>query len=204
MNSVDFAKLASTYLKMPAQAAASAAEELYGKGIISYPRTETQIFDDSIDLQALVSLHAGHPLWGVVVQGMICPGGKFERPRKGEKHDNAHPPSGWCDSSAAGSLANRAYLLFSPPPFITVHPLKCITQQDVPDVQWKVYELITRHFLACCHLDARGSSTTLTVEMGGETFTASGTVVHELNFMDVYIYQVRSVVARFQRRVRVM
>lgn len=95
---------------------------------------------------------------------MIAPGGKFERPRNGEKHDHAHPP---------------------------IHPLKCIARNDVTDVQWKVYELITRHFLACCHRDAHGSSTTMTVEMGGETFTASGTVVHELNFMEVYTYQVR-------------
>jgi DNA topoisomerase-3 len=92
MNSVDFAKLASTYLKLPSQVAATAAEELYAKGIVSYPRTETQIFDESIDLQALVTIHTGHSMWGAVAQGMVCPGGKFERPRPGEKHDGAHPP----------------------------------------------------------------------------------------------------------------
>jgi DNA topoisomerase III len=169
MNSVDFVKLASIYLRLESHAAAHIAEELYSKGIISYPRTETQIFDESIDLPALVSLHAAHPMWGAVVQDMLRdPGGKFELPRRGEKHDHAHPP---------------------------IHPLKCLLRGD-PDLgsenHWKVYELIVRHFLGCCHRDARGSSTSVTVAMGRETFTATGTVVHELNFMDVYVYQVRT------------
>lgn len=95
MNSVDFAKLASTYLKLPSQVAATAAEELYAKGIVSYPRTETQVFDESIDLPALVAAHAGHSVWGGIARDMVCPGGKFEKPRAGEKHDGAHPPSAW-------------------------------------------------------------------------------------------------------------
>lgn len=190
MNSVDFAKLASTYLKLPSQVAATAAEELYAKGIVSYPRTETQVFDESIDLPALVAAHAGHSVWGGIARDMVCPGGKFEKPRAGEKHDGAHPPSAWSVEcglppvSAVSALPRSASRA-------AVHPLRSIERRDVSDVQWRVYELITRHFLACCHRDARGSTTTLTVAMAGETFTASGTVVHELNFMEVYTYQVR-------------
>jgi DNA topoisomerase-3 len=38
----------------------------------------------------------------------------------------------------------------------------------------KVYEYITRRFLACCSKDAEGWQTTIDVEYGGEEFHATG------------------------------
>ena len=43
MNSVDFAMMASRYLRMSSTRAAEIAEKLYQRGYISYPRTETQV-----------------------------------------------------------------------------------------------------------------------------------------------------------------
>jgi DNA topoisomerase IA len=65
------------------------AEVLYQKGFISYPRTETrtslwiygndylsadsswiaEIFDETMDLPALVSQHTNHPDWGNFAKG---------------------------------------------------------------------------------------------------------------------------------------
>lgn len=50
-------------------------------------------------------------------------------PRNGNKNDNAHPP---------------------------IHPVKSATREDMTPDQWKVYDLICRHFLACCSKDAEG------------------------------------------------
>ncbi|RYG51744.1 hypothetical protein EON66_10445 [archaeon] len=51
---------------------------------------------------------------------------------------------------------------------------------------WRVYDFITRHFLACCSKNAVGRTTSVTADMGGERFHASGLVVLERNFLDVY------------------
>jgi hypothetical protein len=49
-----------------------------------------------------------------------------------------------------------------------------------------VYELITRHFLACCSKDAVGQRTTATADIAGETFTAKGLMITERNYLDIY------------------
>jgi DNA topoisomerase-3 len=40
----------------------------------------------------------------------------------------------------------------------------------------RVYEFITRRFLACCSKDAEGSMTTVDVICGGEAFYATGQI----------------------------
>jgi len=71
-----------------------------------------------------------------------------------------------------------------------------------------VYDLIVRRFLACCSKNARGSETTVEIEIAGEHFSAkgesyiacstrssyssrnyhSGLIIRERNYLDVYIY----------------
>ena len=56
----------------------------------------------------------------------------------------------------------------------------------------RVYEFVCRRFLACCSEDALGESTTIDISWGAwpppERFSASGLVVKERNYLDVYIY----------------
>lgn len=81
------------------------------------------------------------------------------KPRAGKKTDNAHPP---------------------------IHPTK--KGDGLTGDEAKLYELITRHFLACCHKDAIGNETTVTININGEEFTTSGLIIHELNYLEVYVY----------------
>jgi DNA topoisomerase-3 len=41
----------------------------------------------------------------------------------------------------------------------------------------KLYELVVRHFLACCSQPAVGAETTVEIDIAGEQFNASGRVV---------------------------
>lgn len=52
----------------------------------------------------------------------------------------------------------------------------------------KVYELIVRHFLACLSRDAVGSETVVNAQIVDEEFTATGLIIHERNYLEVYIY----------------
>lgn len=51
-----------------------------------------------------------------------------------------------------------------------------------------MFEVVTRHFLACCSANAKGSETVMRVDVAGETFSTSGLVIAELNYLEVYKY----------------
>lgn len=86
--------------------------------------------------------------------------GKFNTPRRGKNNDKAHPP---------------------------IHPTK--DGSDLNGAEAKIYEFITRRFLACCSADAKGLETVVIARMATEDFRARGIVVQELNYLEVYIYE---------------
>jgi DNA topoisomerase-3 len=55
--------------------------------------------------------------------------------------------------------------------------------------QAKVYELVVRHFFACCSADAKGHQTQVRVSLAREEFSATGVCVLERNWYDVYKYE---------------
>ncbi|CAE7101189.1 unnamed protein product [Rhizoctonia solani] len=85
--------------------------------------------------------------------------GGFQRPRDGKKNDKAHPPIH--PTAHAGNLVGEAK---------------------------KVYEYVTRRFLACCSKDAEGFQTTVDVVVNDEEFYATGLIVLERNYLEVYKY----------------
>jgi DNA topoisomerase-3 len=80
--------------------------------------------------------------------------------RNGNKSDQAHPP---------------------------IHPTKF--SDSLGGNEKRVYELIVRHFLACVSRDAVGSETMVNVTVGDEEFSATGLVILERNYLEVYIYE---------------
>ena len=66
------------------------AEKLYNKGFISYPRTETNKFPSTINLQSIIMDQQDHPVWGQYATNLI--NNAFEYPKAGNKDDKAHPP----------------------------------------------------------------------------------------------------------------
>ncbi|XP_075151301.1 topoisomerase 3-alpha isoform X2 [Haematobia irritans] len=89
MDTVELEKLGSRKLKLSAKEVMTIAEKLYTKGIISYPRTETNIFSKEIDLRSLVQQHTSHSIWGTFAERVMEWG---PNPRNGTKTDQAHPP----------------------------------------------------------------------------------------------------------------
>lgn len=156
---IAFQKLVSSKLRIDSDKSMKIAEKLYQEGFISYPRTETDSFKSTINLRQLVELHTGHTDWGAYVEEMA--NGGFQWPRQGTHDDNSHPP---------------------------IHPVKCATRNQLKGDEWKVYELITRHFLASCSQDAKGFQTTVKSRISEETFECKGLQVAELNFLKVYPY----------------
>jgi DNA topoisomerase IA len=52
-------KEAITHLRMPGERCMKLAEELYQEGVISYPRTETDVFDPAYDLKVILPIKGG-------------------------------------------------------------------------------------------------------------------------------------------------
>ena len=50
----------------------------------------------------------------------------------------------------------------------------------------RLYELVTRRFLACCSKDALGHETIVKANLAGEEFSAFGLMVIERNYLDIY------------------
>eukprot|EP01039_Chlorochromonas_danica_P004386 gene4386-4807_t len=170
LNTIEFQILASRCLRLSSERAMAIAEGLYQRGLLSYPRTETNFFQDGFDLRGLLVEQSTHPQWGEYVQQRLVDeggGGGWQWPRKGGKDDQAHPP---------------------------IHPTRCVAPNNLEnDDERAVYDLVSRHFLAACSKDAKGSQTTIVTELSpleqggdGEIFTASGLVVLERNYLEVY------------------
>lgn len=159
LTTVELQKMASRFLRMNSQQAMSIAENLYNKGFISYPRTETDRFDKGMNLRALVEKQTPDNRWGAFAQNLV--NGAFRQPREGRHDDKAHPP---------------------------IHPIAYCAPTALNAEEGRVYEFITRRFLACCSDDAKGKATDVEIEYGDEMFHTRGLIVLERNFLDVYPY----------------
>ncbi|KAF2432033.1 DNA topoisomerase [Tothia fuscella] len=159
LTTVELQKMGSRFLRMDSQKVMKIAEDLYTKGWISYPRTETDQFDKGMDLKALVQRQTQNNIWGPFAQNLIA--GAFQWPKSGRNNDKAHPP---------------------------IHPVNYTNPSTLSDEESRVYSFVVRRFLACCSSDAVGELTTVEIEYGSEIFSASGLTVIARNYLDVYPY----------------
>ncbi|QDZ19827.1 DNA topoisomerase [Chloropicon primus] len=164
LSTIEFAKRASSYLRIGSQEAMKVAEDLYQAGFISYPRTETDKFSPEFDLRAIVAEHTSHPQWGAYASNLLDPQtGLWRNPGSGGHDDKAHPP---------------------------IHPTKFTAGEANWDNKKKrVYEFVVRHFLACCSEKAVGSESVIQIDLGGEKFSTRGVAVKARNWLDVYPYR---------------
>mmetsp|Transcript_64036 Transcript_64036/g.111565 ORF Transcript_64036/g.111565 Transcript_64036/m.111565 type:complete len:957 (-) Transcript_64036:70-2940(-) len=159
LNTVELGKLGASKLRMAPATCLQVAEGLYQRGIISYPRTETDRFGPTIDVRGLVAAQSTSSVWGGYVQVLLA--GRFTVPRQGARDDHAHPP---------------------------IHPVRVAERAELDEGAWRVYELVTRHFLACCSPDARGNRTEVEITIDAEAFVTAGVNVTDRGWFEIYPY----------------
>ncbi|EIM82961.1 prokaryotic type I DNA topoisomerase [Stereum hirsutum FP-91666 SS1] len=159
LTTVELQKAGSRLLKLAPKKILDIAEKLYQQGFLSYPRTETDQYDPQFDFMSLIEKQNVDPEWGQFAHMLQTQDG-FNAPRKGKNNDHAHPP---------------------------IHPTAHAANLGGDDK--RVYEFIVRRFLACCSKDALGFQTTVDVLCGGEEFYATGLIILERNFLNVYPYE---------------
>jgi len=164
LNTVELQKEAVRKLKIDSSTAMDIAEALYNAGLISYPRTETDRFSQSIDVRSLVEIQCNHPDWGNFASGLRNEDDNstpnFQFPRSGRNDDQAHPP---------------------------IHPTSCKPLQDFDNpLHRKMFDYITRRFLASCSEDAIGAETIVTAAIGMEEFTARGLTIVKKGYLQIF------------------
>lgn len=139
-------------------------EKLYHLGLISYPRTETDGFPMTMNLKEIISqfVNSKEGIGEFAVKLLDKDADLWRGPRPGKKDDKAHPP---------------------------IYPLREILETDQLDSRHaKVFDFVLRHFLACVSKDAAGARTVVEIQVGEQSFTDSGLLVNEKNFLEVYPY----------------
>jgi DNA topoisomerase III len=68
LTTVELQKMGSRFLRMDSQKVMKIAEDLYTKGWISYPRTETDQFSKDMDLKKIIEKQQQDNVWGPYAQ----------------------------------------------------------------------------------------------------------------------------------------
>jgi len=166
LNTIEFAKLATKQLKFSSHKAMEVAEKLYQRGFISYPRTETQIFPYKFDFKKYLEEQTKSEDWGNYVTTLINEKNYFQA-RKGTSDDKSHPP---------------------------IYPVKFPDNINEFSREEKlIFELISRHYIACLSDDAEGESTNVILKVKNDRFKTQGLVIKKLGFLEIYKYQKWSV-----------
>ncbi|XP_061621102.1 DNA topoisomerase 3-beta-1 isoform X2 [Phyllopteryx taeniolatus] len=144
LNTVEMLRVASSSLGMAPQYTMQIAERLYTQGYISYPRTETTHYPENFDLKGTLKQQINSRFWGEEVKNLLSNG--INHPKKGVDVGD-HPP---------------------------ITPMHTASEVELGSDGWRLYEYITRHFIATVSQDCKYLQTTIAFNIGTEAFTCSG------------------------------
>jgi len=133
-------------LRINAKTALSTMNDLYLNQIISYPRTDSDVYKPDFPHKNLIEMFKNHSDYGKFTQDLIK-SGRF-KPTKGKKDAGDHPP------------------------ITPIEGLELNSNKLKTNLQMKVYNLLARHYLALFGEDATESKQDLDLRIKEEPFKA--------------------------------
>ncbi len=133
------------------------AESLYMDGFISYPRVDNTVYPSTLDLGGVVRELKKNPAYAPYCDKLLGVG-KLTATR-GKKETTDHPP---------------------------IYPTKGATPDDLPAAEFRLYNLIARHFLATLSGPATIEGTKVELDVNGEGFNARGDVLQVPGYREIY------------------
>ncbi|HVA82642.1 MAG TPA: DNA topoisomerase I, partial [Candidatus Aquilonibacter sp.] len=133
------------------------AQSLYEKTYTSYPRTSSQKLPHTLNLPKIISELTKIERYRTQAEFLI--GRQLFRPNEGAKEDEAHP---------------------------AIYPTGVIPKGLSGDEE-KIYDLITRRFLACFGTYATSQLTTVVINANGEKFGAQGKLYKDKAWIELYM-----------------
>ena len=151
--------VAANALGFTASKTINIAENLYMNGFISYPRTDNTVYPGSINLRDITGLLAVVMDFKDACREVLAQ--QKISPSRGKKRSTDHPP---------------------------IYPVSAATRERLSPEEWKLYELVSRRFLATLLPAAEMKSITANIDIGGEDFVANGSNVLKANWTAHYPY----------------
>ncbi|KAK2428757.1 DNA topoisomerase 3-alpha [Trifolium repens] len=144
--------LASKYLSMTSSETIEAAQYLYTKEFISYPRIETDMFSIDINLRAIVEEQKLHPKCGAYAHHLLDL--KYFL---------------WRDPARGRSIVHQS-----------IHPTKVSSYTGLNEHQINLYDLIVRHFLARVSKPAVIGITSVEIIIDDQSFFSRGIKIQKI------------------------
>jgi DNA topoisomerase-1 len=149
---------AATSLGYSAASVMRIAEDLYMSGHISYPRTDNTVYPSSLDLREALEILASGEFAREAGELLARP---TLTPSRGEKRTTDHPP---------------------------IYPTGGPRRSELGDREWRLYELVSRRFMATLADEAQMESNRIDLTLSDEPFFARGSRVLHAGWMDYYAY----------------
>jgi len=159
-NTTSFLRAAASRGLFPA-AAMSTAEDLYNRGIISYPRTDNTVYPSGLNLREVLEKLKETEFSPLAERLLVM---KTLTPTRGKKQATDHPP---------------------------IYPVSAAKRSELTSPQWKVYDLVVRRFMATLAPDAETEIMKVVVELNSEPFRAGGFRIMKKGWLDYYPYLTR-------------
>ena len=157
INTSQLLKHSSSVLGIGPQDAMNVAEDLYLGGYITYPRTETTMYNPGFDFASVLHALARSPLaWAKHAVKLLQAG--FSVSKQGLDAGDHPPITPTSKTPPLGALA---------------------------DSQSVMYDYICRHFLATLSRDAKFAKTKVVFEFGEEVFSTQGVLVVDPGFTEI-------------------
>ena len=134
------------------------AQSLYERSYTSYPRTSSQKLPYTLGLSGIIGQISKNPVYAEHANLLLSQ--KRFKPAEGAKSDEAHP---------------------------AIFPTG-VMPKNLSEAEEKVYDIITRRFLACFAEYATLARTKVVAKLGDETYEANGVRIVNGGWLDFYKY----------------
>ena len=141
LNTVELLRVCSRELGLSPATTMALAESLYMEGYLSYPRTESTRYPPSFNLSEVLEQQSGSPLWGSFATNLLSADKVVARGGGVDKGD--HPP---------------------------ITPMRVASPETLQGDRWRIYEYVTRHFIASLSPHATYEVTRSQLKYGPEVF----------------------------------
>ena len=167
LNTATLLKIASSFLKMSPHDTMVIAENLYTKGYITYPRTETTKYASTFDFKGSLNNFSSHPVFGENIKKILK---DYKNPILKGINAGDHPP---------------------------ITPAKVADKNDLKGNHWNLYECICNNYFASISPPIEYDNITYKFDIGGLNFEENSSKINKEGFLIFQPFKKKNYIKNF-------